>query len=127
MPENNNWENIARRAVREGEYIVATGATVRACAHYFGTSKSGVHKDVAERLARIDGVLFKKVRAVLNKNLSERHIRGGMATRKKYLGRNSCRNRCADEHECDRACVGSCGGAEGCRKGMCDCAATKDE
>lgn len=96
---SDDYGGIAARAVMEAEYIVRTGATVRACAKYFGTSKSGVHKDVAERLKSIDYRLYKKVRAVLDKNLSERHIRGGMATRNKYLrkacackGCGECRN-----------------------------------
>ena len=85
MSDNTTWDHIACRAVQEAEYIIATGATVRACASHFKTSKSGVHKDVTERLRFIDGKLYWGVRAVLDKNLSERHIRGGMATRNKYL------------------------------------------
>lgn len=69
-----------------GEYICETGATVRAVAKVFGISKSTVHKDVTERLSREDPVLYKQVKTVLEKNKSERHIRGGMATRRKYKG-----------------------------------------
>ena len=67
------------------EYIVATGCTVRACSAHFHISKSTVHKDVSERLEMIDEDLFEEVRAVLDTNLNERHIRGGDATRRKYL------------------------------------------
>lgn len=78
------WENIEERAIRCGEYIAATGCTVRTCAARLGTSKSTVHKDVTERLAAIDPELWEKVKAVLELNLRERHIRGGDATRKMY-------------------------------------------
>ena len=78
------WEYIEERVRRNGEYIVTTGCTVRECAHILGTSKSTVHKDVTERLKEIDKRLFELVREVLDKNLSERHIRGGMATKSKY-------------------------------------------
>ncbi len=74
------------RAQVLGEYIVDTGATVRAAAKVWGVSKSTVHKDVTERLMREDPVLYKKVKNVLEKNKSERHIRGGLATRRKYKG-----------------------------------------
>lgn len=74
------------RAEVLGEYIIDTGATVRATAKVFRISKSTVHKDVTERLYNINRELHKKVDAVLQKNKSERHIRGGIATRKKYKG-----------------------------------------
>lgn len=77
------WD-IHMRILAEAEYIVKTNSTVRAAAKYFAISKSTVHKDVTERLKEIDGELFEKVREVLDKNLSERHIRGGMATKNKY-------------------------------------------
>ncbi len=75
---------ISERVVKEGLYIMETKSTVRAAAEFFSVSKSTVHKDVTERLRLIDAKLFKSVRKVLDKNLSERHIRGGMATRDKY-------------------------------------------
>lgn len=75
------------RILAEAEYIVKSGATVRACANHFGISKSTVHKDVTERLQSIDGTLYDEVRAVLKNNLAERHIRGGMATKNKYAGK----------------------------------------
>ena len=78
------WKEIEERAKRNGEYIVATGCTVRTCADALGASKSTVHKDVTERLMSIDWELYLKVKEVLEKNLSERHLRGGESTRKKY-------------------------------------------
>ena len=79
-------EDILKRIVGEAEYIISTGATVRQTAKVFHFSKSTVHKDVTERLKKIDFQFYKKVKKILDKNLSERHIRGGEATRKKYLG-----------------------------------------
>ncbi|MGN1234492.1 MAG: sporulation transcriptional regulator SpoIIID [Christensenellaceae bacterium] len=81
------WDYISERVKKEAEYIIATGGTVRSCAAAFGTSKSTVHKDVTERLMQINPLLHKEVRKILEKNLSERHIRGGIATREKYLSR----------------------------------------
>ena len=78
------WEYIEERVLKCAEYIVETGCTVRACSAHFSISKSTVHKDVSERLRYIDIELFEQVRNVLNLNLSERHIRGGLATRNKY-------------------------------------------
>ncbi|MDD2955773.1 MAG: sporulation transcriptional regulator SpoIIID [Oscillospiraceae bacterium] len=72
------------RAVALGLYIVETGATVRNAAREFHISKSTVHKDVSERLKKINLPLYKQVKAVLEINKQERHIRGGMATREKY-------------------------------------------
>ena len=79
-------EPFEHRSILLGEYIIETGATVRAAAKVFGVSKSTVHKDVTERLLRDDPILYKQVKTVLEKNKSERHIRGGMATRRKYKG-----------------------------------------
>ena len=78
------WEYIEERVLKCAEYIVSTGCTVRACSAHFSISKSTVHKDVSERLKYIDEDLYEEVRQVLNLNLSERHIRGGLATRDKY-------------------------------------------
>jgi len=80
---------IEQRAIEVGEYIIKSGATVRETAKRFGISKSTAHKDLTERLVKIDPVLAKAVRAVLEVNKSERHIRGGLATRKKYLGQKA--------------------------------------
>ncbi len=74
------------RAVHLGEYILETGATVRATAKVFKISKSTVHKDVTERLRYENPMLYREVKQVLLKNKSERHIRGGMATKKKFKG-----------------------------------------
>lgn len=76
------------RAVTLGEYIVNSGATVRAAAKVFKISKSTVHKDVTERLKLRDPVLYKEVKKVLEINKSERHIRGGLATKRKYSQKN---------------------------------------
>ena len=76
---------IEERAEEIGQYIVESGATVRQTAKKFGVSKSTVHKDVTERLIQINPALAKEARKVLDTNKSERHIRGGMATREKYL------------------------------------------
>lgn len=78
------WEDLEERVLCCAEYIVQTGCTVRACSAHFSISKSTVHKDMTERLLQIDKALYAEVRAILDKNLSERHIRGGNATRKKY-------------------------------------------
>jgi putative DeoR family transcriptional regulator (stage III sporulation protein D) len=72
------------RAQILGRYIAETGATVRATAFIFKISKSTVHKDVSQRLKRIDPPLYRCVKEVLLKNKAERHIRGGAATRQKY-------------------------------------------
>ena len=77
---------VSDRAVLLGEYILDTGATVRATAKVFKISKSTVHKDVTERLSHNNPQLYKMVKEVLEKNKQERHIRGGMATRRKYKG-----------------------------------------
>ena len=76
---------VEERAVELGEYIIESKATVRKAAKKFGVSKSTVHKDVAERLLHINPALARQARVVLDINKSERHIRGGMATREKYL------------------------------------------
>ncbi len=78
-------DEIRDRVIEEARYIAETGETVRAVAKVFLSSKSTVHKDVTERLKAIDKELYKKVQVVLKRNLDERHIRGGEATRKKYL------------------------------------------
>ena len=75
----------AARCERLGRYIVAHGATVRETAKAFQISKSTVHKDVTVRLRYISPALYKEVKGVLDKNKAERHLRGGEATRKKYL------------------------------------------
>ncbi len=76
---------IEERAIRMAEYIVENKATVRQTAKEFGISKSTVHKDITERLKGINAALAQEARKVLDVNKSERHIRGGLATREKYL------------------------------------------
>lgn len=76
---------IEERAINIATYIIDQNATVRETAKKFGISKSTVHKDVAERLLQINPILAKDVRKVLDINKSERHIRGGMATKEKYM------------------------------------------
>ncbi len=76
---------VEERAVVLGRYIVDTGATVRVCAKKYGISKSTVHKDVSTRLKFLDEDLYIQVKKVLELNKSERHIRGGLATKNKYL------------------------------------------
>lgn len=75
---------VEERAVELGEYIIEKKTTVRGAAKKFGVSKSTVHKDVAQRLKYIDPQLYRQVKVVLDFNKSQRHIRGGMATRLKY-------------------------------------------
>lgn len=77
---------IYERVLKISRYIAETGATVRQAAQEFSVSKSTVHKDMTERLPKINPQLAKKIRAILDQNKAERHIRGGAATRKKYLG-----------------------------------------
>ena len=78
--------NIEERAVELAQYIVENRATVRAAAAQFGISKSTVHKDLSERLPRLNKTLYIQAKAVLDDNKAERHIRGGIATRRKYKG-----------------------------------------
>ena len=77
--------SIEERATKLAHYIIETKETVRSTAKKFGISKSTVHKDVSDRLLKINPVLAKEVREVLDENKAERHIRGGMATKLKYL------------------------------------------
>lgn len=76
--------HIEQRAVIIAKYILKKQATVRQTAKVFGVSKSTVHKDVTERLEEIQPTLASEVKQILEKNKSERHIRGGMATKLKY-------------------------------------------
>ncbi len=67
------------------EYVIETGCTVRSAAKHFGISKSTVHKDLTEKLKNYGSTLYEETQRVLKKNKSERHLRGGEATRQKYL------------------------------------------
>ena len=79
-------DTIEKRACELAVYMIETGATVRSAAQHFGISKSTVHKDLSFRLARINPQLYSQVRKILDQNKQERHIRGGLATRRKYKG-----------------------------------------
>ena len=79
-------ENMEERAERLALYIIENRATVRAAAQKFGISKSTVHKDISERLPQFNRALYLQVKEVLDINKAQRHIRGGIATRKKYRG-----------------------------------------
>ena len=76
--------NLEKRACEMAVYMIETGATVRAAAKHFGISKSTVHKDLSQRLKQYNYALYVQVRQVLDLNKQERHIRGGMATKRKY-------------------------------------------
>lgn len=76
---------IEERAIKMAEYIVESGATVRQTAKEFGISKSTVHKDITDRLLHINPSLAAEARKVLDVNKKERHLRGGMATKRKYM------------------------------------------
>lgn len=80
---------IEERAINIAMYIIEHNATVRQTAKEFGISKSTVHKDVTSRLMHINPSLAKQARSVLDVNKSERHIRGGLATKEKYLHKYS--------------------------------------
>ena len=78
--------NIEERAVALAQYIIENRATVRSAAKKFGISKSTVHKDLQDRLPHLNRALYLQAKAVLDENKAERHIRGGIATRRKYKG-----------------------------------------
>ena len=77
-------EELQKRACEVAVYLIETGATVRAAARHFGISKSTVHKDLSQRLKQYNYKLYVQARQVLDRNKQERHIRGGMATKRKY-------------------------------------------
>ena len=79
-------DTIEQRACELAVYMIETGATVRAAATHFGISKSTVHKDLSCRLKQYNYTLYNQVRQILEHNKQERHIRGGLATRRKYKG-----------------------------------------
>ena len=78
--------NIEERACALADYIIENRATVRAAAEKFGVSKSTVHMDLQTRLPSINRALYLQVKEILDENKAQRHIRGGIATRKKYKG-----------------------------------------
>lgn len=77
-------DTIEERACNVAVYMIETGATVRSAAQHFGISKSTVHKDLTQRLKQYNYALYVQVRQVLDRNKQERHIRGGLATKRKY-------------------------------------------
>ena len=77
---------LEERACELAVYMIETGATVRSTAKHYHISKSTVHKDISQRLEHYNPALYAQVRKILEQNKRERHIRGGMATRKKYKG-----------------------------------------
>ena len=79
-------DTIEERACELAVYMIETGATVRGAAQHFGISKSTVHKDLQQRLPQCNKQLYEQVRQVLDTNKQQRHIRGGLATRRKYKG-----------------------------------------
>ena len=78
--------SMEQRACALAVYMIENGATVRQAAKRFGISKSTVHKDLTTRLPAVNSSLYQQVREVLDQNKAERHLRGGMATRRKYRG-----------------------------------------
>lgn len=83
-------ESIKRRVLLVAAHILETGDTVRACAARFGLSKTTIHKDMRVRLARVDGELADRVGEVMRDNLFQRHLRGGEATRRRFMrGQNN--------------------------------------
>ena len=78
--------NLDERAEELALYLIENKATVRAAAKKYGVSKSTVHKDISERLPQINRTLYLQVKEILDENKAQRHIRGGLATRKKYKG-----------------------------------------
>lgn len=79
---------INERVIKEADYIIKTGKTVREIAGIFKVSKSTVHKDLHERLLKIDKNIYKTVESILKYHIDVRHIRGGESTKKKYLNCN---------------------------------------
>ncbi len=80
--------SVRERCVVLGTYLVENNATVRATARQFKISKSTVHKDITHTLRRVNPALYEQVQQILEKNKDERHLRGGEATKKKYLSRH---------------------------------------
>ena len=83
-------DTIEERACELAVYIIETGATVRTAAQHFGISKSTVHKDLSQRLPQCNRHLYRQVRQILDTNKAQRHIRGGLATQRKYKLNKEC-------------------------------------
>ena len=91
MRENTVWvatKEDKDRCIRLAEYLIENHSTVRATAKHFGISKSTVHKDIAEKLPHIQMELYKDAKKILDRNKAERHIRGGQATKDKYIAQH---------------------------------------
>lgn len=84
---------VEERAAIIGEYIIENKTTVRKAAKKFGISKSTVHKDVSHRLKKINPALYRNVKKILEINKSQRHIRGGLATKEKYILQKQAKNK----------------------------------
>ena len=82
-----NYISIDERCISLANYMIENNATVRETARKFEISKSTVHKDITEKLSKINYALYESVQVILQKNKSERHLRGGEATRKKYISK----------------------------------------
>lgn len=80
-------DSIEQRVCEVAVYMIETNATVRSAAKHFGISKSTVHKDLSQRLPACNRLLYEAVREILDENKAQRHIRGGMATKQKYLAK----------------------------------------
>lgn len=84
---------VEERAIELGEYIIENKETVRGTAKKFGISKSTVHKDVSQRLKSVNPVLYREVKKILEINKAQRHIRGGIATKNKYIMKRNSENK----------------------------------
>lgn len=84
---------VEERAIELGEYIIENKETVRGTAKKFGISKSTVHKDVSQRLKSVNPSLYKEVKKILEINKAQRHIRGGIATKNKYIMKRNSENK----------------------------------
>lgn len=80
-----NSDYIENRVLEVARYTIKTKSTVRETAKVFGTSKSTIHKDLTERLPKLNYRMYKEVQKILNENFNEKHLRGGLATKEKYL------------------------------------------
>lgn len=77
--------DIKTRAIKEAKYMLKNKSNIRECAKFFNVSKSTVHLDVSKRLEKFDLKLFVKIKKLLNVNFAQKHIRGGLSTKNKYL------------------------------------------
>lgn len=92
MHNTNPFSDYEKRTIKIAQYMAQSGATVRQCSKKFGLSKSCIHKDICLRLEKLNPSLYAEVRLVLDKNKAERHLRGGIATKNKYMEINRNKN-----------------------------------